>query len=169
MEIYTSIIRHHPSLKQSVFASIKTTMEKIYTLGKDYTPTDDIKQWYILSPVVPSAPSNEGDAPASMDVDVEMQPGEASASQAESSLPTSNAPAPGPEPTSPYLDDSTPKTHENTIVSYVDVLCKVIESLSRSVSSAAHTHLSSWRASSNTLPIAESLLLIKRLWTAWAS
>lgn len=120
------LIRHHPSLKQSVFASIKATMEKIYSLGKNYTPTDDIKQWYILSPVLPLTQSNENDA-APMDVDVEMQPGDVSTSQAGSSNPASNPPASGPEPTSPYLDDATPKTHDNTIVSFVDVLCKVMK------------------------------------------
>lgn len=123
------LIRHHPSLKQSVFASIKATMEKIYSLGKDYTPADDIKQWYVLSPVVPVTASKEGEA-VPMDVDVEMQPGEASISQAGPSDPlASDLPASASDPISSYLDEATPKTHDNTIVSFVDVLCKVIKTL----------------------------------------
>ena len=153
------LIRHHPLLKPSVFASIAATMEKIYTMGKNYTPTDDIKQWYILSPVTPSA-SNEAEVAAVMDVDVEMQPGEASTSQAApSDPPVDNLPASGPEPTSPNLDDTTPKTHDNTIVSFVDVLCKVSRSRYDLMCRAV---LTKFAVSGGLLPAPSSLQGVRR-------
>lgn len=164
------LIRHHPSLKQSVFASIKATMEKIYSMGKNYTPADDIKQWYILSPVVLTS-LNEGDVAAPMDVDVEMQPNDASTSQAGPSNPSAaNPPASGPEPTSPNLDDTAPKTHDNTIVSFVDVLCKVLRiAWSFDLYCGAHGNASFWKDSSSIRLIAGSSSRTRRPWTASAS
>ncbi|KAH9935552.1 uncharacterized protein B0H18DRAFT_1082292 [Fomitopsis serialis] len=118
------LIRHHPSLKQAVFTSIKATMEKIHQLGRDYTPADDIKQWYMLSPTIPPVLPSENVVVAPMDVDVDMQSNEVSTSQAG----PSNPPAPAPEPASPSQDDITvPKSHDNMIVSFMDVLCKFLE------------------------------------------
>ncbi|KAH9839447.1 uncharacterized protein C8Q71DRAFT_905985 [Rhodofomes roseus] len=117
------LIRHHPSLKPSVFTSIKATMEKIYQLGKNYTPADDIKQWYILSSVVPPTPATESAAAAPMEVDADTQSNVASTSQTT----PSNPPATGPEPTPASQEDAAPKSHDNMIVSFMDVLCKFLE------------------------------------------
>ena len=64
------LIRHHPALKDKVFAAIKTTMARIEDLGKSFNVPDDIKHYYKLQPQnLAPAESPNADAGATMDVD----------------------------------------------------------------------------------------------------
>ncbi|KAL4252810.1 UPL family protein [Abortiporus biennis] len=104
------LIRHHPSLKDSVFQSIKTTLGTIEELGKNWVCPEDLKPWYTLQPV--SSP-NPVATSGSDDHDVVMEAAE----------PTDTA----PKSTEPADDEASPKSHDNIIISYIDVFCKFIE------------------------------------------
>ena len=64
------LIRHHPSLKDQVFAAVKTTMARIEDLGNSFTAPKDVQHWYKLIPstLVPSN-TEESDVPVAMDID----------------------------------------------------------------------------------------------------
>lgn len=112
------LIRHHPALKERVVDGIKMTLAKIEELGKAYEPSEDLKPYYQLSPVqtpVGPATGEQGD--------VDMDRGASSQSPTSVTLvrPPEVDGEVGVEPT----DDLSPKSHDNSIVSYMDVLCKV--------------------------------------------
>lgn len=105
------LVRHHPLLKAAVFNSLKSTLSTIEEVGRNYQVPDDLLHWYQLAPTTSS--------PA--DTDVRM--GDADPVQAESAeaemvdVPTGdifNA-----------TDEAASKTHDNTVVSFIDVLCRV--------------------------------------------
>ncbi|KAI0633753.1 hypothetical protein C8Q77DRAFT_809629 [Trametes polyzona] len=110
------LIRHHPSLKDKVFAAVKSTMAKIEELGKTYTPPNDIKHLYRLQPTSPApsvAPATETEAPMEVDTTTPTQPGQ------------SEVPTPA-EPAAPR-DDLYNRPHDNVIISYIDVFGKFLE------------------------------------------
>lgn len=43
------LIRHHPILKQAVFSGIISTLSKIETMGKTFSPPANIQRWYYLT------------------------------------------------------------------------------------------------------------------------
>jgi E3 ubiquitin-protein ligase HUWE1 len=105
------LIRHHPLLRIAVFDSIKSTLSKIEELGDAYVPPVDIQHWYKLIPV----PADGADGGTPMEgietegIDILTLPDhEISASKLEYSA-----------------DEGAPKTHDNNVVSYIDVLCRV--------------------------------------------
>ncbi|KAI0063633.1 hypothetical protein BV25DRAFT_1854068 [Artomyces pyxidatus] len=108
------LIRHHPSLKPAVFEAIKSTLSKIEDLGATYVPPDNIKAYYQLSsPVAPQQISSDGD--------VNMEPVEA---------PVGTDPAIEAMVNDILGDDDTGgKSHENLVVSYMDVICRFLEGL----------------------------------------
>ena len=106
------LIRHHPSLKHSVFEALKSTLSHLENVGMSYTSSDDIKRWYQLIPVsqvrIPSADitmheptlsSQEGDETHLADADGLGQLDD--------------------------QDDSEEKSHANLIVNYIDVFGRV--------------------------------------------
>jgi E3 ubiquitin-protein ligase HUWE1 len=104
------LIRHHPSLKTSVFSSLRSTLTRIEELGMEYAPPDDIKHWYNLVPI---------SGVKTVDVDVPMAV-EASSETAETASST-NAPAIEASDDDEFIN----KTHDNIIVSYIDVVGRV--------------------------------------------
>ncbi|OCH84897.1 hypothetical protein OBBRIDRAFT_891524 [Obba rivulosa] len=120
------LIRHHPSLKDSVFASIKATMKKIEELGNSYVPSDDKKQWYMLVPVTSQQAS--ASAPArSADEDVVMEAAEAEAPQQTRPVSPAADAGFGEELGSSHRDESSARAHDNIVVSYLDVFGKFLE------------------------------------------
>ncbi|KAI0051234.1 hypothetical protein FA95DRAFT_1602906 [Auriscalpium vulgare] len=111
------LIRHHPSLKPAVFEAIKSTLSKIEDLGNAYVPPDNIKSWYAL---VPSPPPQA----ATSDADVVMAPAQEEAS---TTPPSSNPPV--ASSAAEATEENTGKSHENLIISYIDVLCRFLEGL----------------------------------------
>ncbi len=107
------LIRHHPSLKDTVFDAIKATMIKIEELGNSFTVPDDIKPFYVLQPVKPSS------TPSRPDPDVEMAPNEPREAPAESHATN----VVDNDTAKDYLEDD--KSHDNVVISYIDVFCKV--------------------------------------------
>ncbi len=111
------LIRHHPALKEKVFAAIKTTMGRIEELGSAFTVSDDIKHYYKLQPQDPApVESSSTDAGAPMDVD---QP--APAEQASTPAQQPNADQPSSSST-----DLFGRSHDNLVISYIDVFGKVL-------------------------------------------
>ncbi|KAG5651874.1 hypothetical protein H0H81_007094 [Sphagnurus paluster] len=110
------LIRHHPTLKNAVFGAIKVTIIKIEDLGNAYKVPDDLRQWYRLVP----APS----APVKQDEDIAMEDAEAAtvASRSETVVAT----APTPTEDEEFVE---PKSHDNHIVSFIDVLGRFLEGL----------------------------------------
>lgn len=139
------LIRHHPMLKTSVFEAIKSTLSKIEDLGNAYVVQENVKQWYkLLAPSAPAAvpssststaaptpiPTTRPASAAGGDGDVAMEEATESTAElvastpaepVEPAAPATNAGANGPTGS----EDATEKSHENTIISYIDVLCRV--------------------------------------------
>ena len=110
------LIRHHPSLKDMVLAAIKTTMARIEELGNAFTVPKEIQHWYTLLPS-PSAVtvSESTDTVVAMEVDQNVATEQ-----------TANDPsAPAGESTAPQRDDFFGRSHDNVVISYIDVLGKV--------------------------------------------
>lgn len=105
------LVRHHPSLKNQVFDAIKQTMAKIEELGNAYQVPDENKHWYVLRPT-----RTVGAGVGTSDIDVDMD----SSVQASSSTAAAE-----PESTPHFFDDSSFKSHDNVIVSFIDVFGKV--------------------------------------------
>ncbi|KAI0644511.1 hypothetical protein C8Q79DRAFT_912719 [Trametes meyenii] len=111
------LIRHHPTLKDKVFVAVKATMAKIEELGKAYTPSNEYKHLYRLQATAPApfvTPAVEGESP--MEVDAGTPAGQA---------PRSEAQTPG-EASAPR-DDIYGRSHDNVIISYIDVFGKFLE------------------------------------------
>lgn len=115
------LIRHHPSLKSAVFEAIKSTLSKIEDLGNTFTPSESNESWYRLVRTTAST------VPAPADEDVLMRSSD--------NAPIDEAASESGRPnaltislTDDMLDESaTGRSHENIVVSYLDVICRVIK------------------------------------------
>ncbi|KAI1785481.1 hypothetical protein LXA43DRAFT_1115856 [Ganoderma leucocontextum] len=115
------LIRHHPTLKDKVFSAIKTTMARIEELGTNYIVPDDIKHWYRLQPQTPAPASTAAESTeesVAMEVDLVGPATEPTASRSE--------PQPSVEQSS-HKDDFWGRSHDNIIISYIDVFGKFLE------------------------------------------
>lgn len=115
------LIRHHPSLKNAVYQAIKTTMGTIEGLGKAFVVPEDLKSWYIMQPVASPAPVSAEPS----DVDVAMDPVEPEAVTQVAPTPVNLPPVRDPLD----AEDDDIKIHGNLVTSYIDVFCKVRQSL----------------------------------------
>ena len=110
------LIRHHPSLKSSVFDAIRSTLSNIEDLGMSFVCPTDVKQFYQLMPITGSA----GDL--LLDDDITMQDDVRETIEA----PEESAQEPlleADEDTDE--DDIAAKNHDNTVVSFIDILGRV--------------------------------------------
>lgn len=106
------LIRHHPFLKGAIFEALKSTFSHIESLGMSYLPPSNIRHWYQLVPV-----NSKDDG----DDDVAMQDAASSSIKAEQSTePSAETPEQDQEE-----DDENVKNHNNTIVSYIDIIGRV--------------------------------------------
>jgi E3 ubiquitin-protein ligase HUWE1 len=118
------LIRHHPSLKSAVFEAIKSTLSKIEDLGNTFTPSESNESWYKLVRTAASTAS----APA--DEDVLMRSSDTAPIDEAASESTGRPNALIVSLTDDLLEESaTGRSHENIIVSYLDVICRVIKFL----------------------------------------
>ncbi|TBU55065.1 hypothetical protein BD310DRAFT_1041405 [Dichomitus squalens] len=115
------LIRHHPTLKEKVFVAIKSTMARIEELGTSYSVPDDIKHWYRLQPQNP-APAPAGAESTGENVAMEVDHSTPATEQA--TLPASLPPS-GEQPS--HRDDFWGRSHDNLIISYIDVFGKFLE------------------------------------------
>lgn len=101
------LVRHHPLLKAAVFTSLKSTLGAIEEIGRNYRVPNDLLHWYQLVPATT----------VSVDTDVKMEDAEpVQAKSAEADI---------FDVTTGDIDEATSKTHDNTVVSFIDVLCRV--------------------------------------------
>ena len=116
------LIRHHPSLKSAVFEAIKSTLSKIEDLGNTFSPSESTESWYrLVRTTVPTVP-----APA--DEDVPMRSSDTVPIDEADSESTGRPNALTISLTDDMLDENvTGRSHENIIVSYLDVICRVIK------------------------------------------
>lgn len=124
MLIGTSIeelIRHHPLLRTSVFAAIKATLARIEEMGKAYDPPENIKSWYRLS----LQPASSVSVGAAADADVSMEFDNGAPSQPSGPIPPEGEPNSSADTFGWLRDDAGPRVHDNLIISFIDVFCKV--------------------------------------------
>ena len=111
------LIRHHPSLKSSVFDAIRSTLSNIEDLGMSFHCPTDIKQFYQLMPITGVV----GDLVR--DDDITMQDDFRETIESPEEI--------GREPQLEAADedndedDTTAKSHDNTVVSFIDILGRV--------------------------------------------
>ncbi|KAI9449410.1 hypothetical protein BJY52DRAFT_1215929 [Lactarius psammicola] len=118
------LIRHHPSLKSAVFEAIKSTLSKIEDLGSTFTPPEGTESWYGLARTSASAIQ----APA--DDDVLMRSSDTVPVDEAASEPTGRQDLLTISLADDILDENaTGRSHENVIVSYLDVICRFLEGL----------------------------------------
>ena len=118
------LIRHHPSLKSAVFEAITSTLSKIEDLGSTFTPSESNESWYKL--VRTTAPT----ASVLADEDVLMRSSDAAPTDEATSESTSRPNALVVSLTDDLLEENaTGRSHENIIISYLDVICRVINLL----------------------------------------
>ncbi|KAF5354781.1 hypothetical protein D9756_005295 [Leucocoprinus leucothites] len=108
------LVRHHPLLKAAVFTSLKSTLNTIEEIGKDFQVPSDLLHWYQLTPVTGSPGA---------DADVRME--DAAPMQTESSEAEMVDASAGD--TSNNAEQAALKPHDNTVVSFIDVLCRFLE------------------------------------------
>lgn len=110
------LIRHHPSLKSSVFDAIRSTLSNIEDLGMSFVCPTDVKQFYQLIPIT-------GTADLLLDDDITMQDDLRETAEA----PEENAQEPLLEAADEDTDedDIAAKNHDNTVVSFIDILGRV--------------------------------------------
>ncbi|KAK7053298.1 E3 ubiquitin-protein ligase tom1 [Paramarasmius palmivorus] len=109
------LVRHHPMLKAPVFEALKSTMSKIEDLGNAYEPPEDIRHWYQLVPTTEaSEDSKQMEGVESTDMVVE---GASAEVEGQATSPTKDK------------DESSPKPHDNNIVSFIDILGRFLEGL----------------------------------------
>ncbi|KAK2463266.1 hypothetical protein APHAL10511_004921 [Amanita phalloides] len=101
------LIRHHPSLKTPVFDAIRATLAKIEELGKAFVVPPSQQHWYNLVPV-----------PTSSDNDVPMDDVESSHITSDAVVEQDNED-----------DDIADRSHDNEIVSYIDIVGRFLEGL----------------------------------------
>lgn len=103
------LIRHHPSLKLQVFDALKSTLSRIEDLGASYSPPADIKHWYQLVPI----------STLPFDDDVTMQDDAAMEIPVPIEVPQEDIDDDNED------DDPNPKSHDNIVVSYIDIVGRV--------------------------------------------
>ncbi|KAH8107868.1 hypothetical protein BXZ70DRAFT_1014411, partial [Cristinia sonorae] len=113
------LIRHHPSLKNTVYEAIRSTMGTIEELGKAFVVPEDLKAWYTIQPVT-AASSADAHTP---DTDVTMETVEPDVVTQVAPTPVSVPPV--KDPLDP--EDDEVKPHGNLVTSYIDVFCKFLE------------------------------------------
>lgn len=134
------LVRHHPLLKAAVFTSLKSTLSTIEEIGRNHQVQNDLLHWYQLMPTVDNA--------ATIDVDVKMD--DAELVQAESSeLEMIDVPAADML----NIEEAALKSHDNTVVSFVDVFCRVCSVWMKNLPFLTRSSSSS-KGFSNMLPIA---------------
>ncbi|KDR75882.1 hypothetical protein GALMADRAFT_248624 [Galerina marginata CBS 339.88] len=108
------LIRHHPSLKTPVFEALKSTLSRVEDLGMSYVPLTSIKHWYQLIPIT---------SPLSEDDDITMQDAD------HLNRPEENVAEIGAEVADDdnEEDDINPKSHDNIVVSYIDIVGRFLE------------------------------------------
>ena len=111
------LIRRHPSLKSSVFDAIRSTLSNIEDLGTSFVCPIDIRQFYQLMPITGVV----GDL--LLDNDITMQDDLRETIKVPEEVarePLSEAAAEDTD-----QDDITAKNHDNTVVSFIDILGRV--------------------------------------------
>lgn len=146
------LIRHHPSLKTSVFDAVKSTLSKIEDMGNTYVIPEDKKEWYELLPV---QPTKEGAEMAMEGIEAEAVES-ASASASDQFLQEDV-----------LRDDPTRRDHDNNVVMFIDVICRVCAYTSFS-SRCCLIFCSSWRVFSSIRNTAKILSGLRMVSTASA-
>lgn len=152
------LIRHHPSLKSAVFAAIKSTLARIEEMGNAYEPPESIRPWYRLSSQAPSSVPTE----VPSDGDIAMESVESNLSQQTGPTPPESEPNASADAFSLTRDDTSPRAHDNLIISFIDVFCKVCLSF-HDVFQVLTLFSSSWKASSSmrlTAKISSLIMLL---------
>lgn len=142
------LIRHHPVLKSVVFDALNCTLQKVEQMGYAFIPPSDIRPWYLLTAVSP---------PESDIQDVAMKDVEGSSND-------DSTKSSGEDVNN--LDDPSSKLHDNTIVSFIDVLSRVRYDIYYQTKKYLYLFHSSWKGCSSILHTAKISLAVNMGWIA---
>lgn len=110
------LIRHHPSLKAPVFEAIKSTLSKVEDLGNAYVVPDGIHHWYKLVPVSAFV----------SDEDVVMELADSDGPEGTPATDSEQFGTAGNDPGQLSSgDDPALRSHDNMVVSFIDVVGRV--------------------------------------------
>ena len=112
------LIRHHPSLRSSVFDSIISTLKKIESMGKTYVPPNEIRHFYLLG-LDTERPSAAPVPALTPNDDVEMEDARTS------ETPERNIVSAQSEDAAVQTDDVQSKSHDNIIINFIDAVGRV--------------------------------------------
>ena len=150
------LIRHHPTLKDKVFAAIKMTMARIEELGNSFIVPTELQHWYKLFPTAP-APSDTVDNAVPMEVD--QTSGTEPAASGEQPQPAAAA----MDLAAPLRDEFFGRSHDNIVISYIDAFDKVCDRRLLWIPALTYsTGYSSLRGSSNTSRTAGTSLMTRK-------
>ncbi|KXN90585.1 E3 ubiquitin-protein ligase ptr1, partial [Leucoagaricus sp. SymC.cos] len=107
------LVRHHPLLKAAVFTALKSILSTIEEIGKSYQVQDDLLHWYQLVPT----------ASDSSDGDVKMEDARPVSTQSTETEMVDISVGEALNST----EEAVLKSHDNTVVSFIDVLCRFLE------------------------------------------
>jgi len=111
------LIRHHPFLKVAVFEGVRSILGQIEDLGKAFTVPEDIRHFYQLIPDPETPPPAQDEAGVAMDVD-----------QSPALIPVASSEDPNAQSEEPEKEGASqknPESHDNQIVSFIDVIGRV--------------------------------------------
>jgi E3 ubiquitin-protein ligase HUWE1 len=109
------LIRHHPALKEPVFEALRATLGKIEDLGAMWEVPVDVREWYELVPI--SSEESECE-----DEDVVMDGADVDSA-------TETLASGVPEQGQSMGEEPAPRSHDNVIVSFIDVVGRFLEGL----------------------------------------
>lgn len=101
------LIRHHPTLKTPIFDAVKSALSKIEDLGNAFVIPEDKKEWYGLMLASQTTDKDDKDDKSDIILMDVVESDVRSDAQGDAS------------------DDDSLRSHDNNIVLYVDVLCRV--------------------------------------------
>jgi E3 ubiquitin-protein ligase HUWE1 len=107
------LVRHHPLLKAGVFTSLKSTLCAIEEIGRNYEVSNDLLHWYQLMPTVGNAVDTDADVKMEDVEPAQFESSEAEMVDASAADMLNNA------------EEAALKSHDNTVVSFIDVMCRV--------------------------------------------
>ncbi|KIY50356.1 hypothetical protein FISHEDRAFT_64973 [Fistulina hepatica ATCC 64428] len=108
------IMRHHPSLKASVFAAMRAALSQIETYGGVWQPSKETRKWYVMNGMRQEP-----------EQDVRMSDASSSTGVATQSVPRGSPKAKSKDKESLFEEPR----NENIIVTYIDVFHRFLEGL----------------------------------------
>ncbi|KAK0555366.1 E3 ubiquitin-protein ligase tom1 [Tilletia horrida] len=122
------LVRHQPSMKDSVFSGINAIFDRIIEVGKAYTPPESQRPYYQLYSSVTASSSA---APSAPEVEMAVEE-ESSGTGSGTTSSGQESPTPGAQPSEDESNplSNAPKTsEEHAVLSYIKAMARFLEML----------------------------------------